>query len=146
MLKKILIVVIIIIAIIAGLYSCGKRKIYNTIIDTVKNGYFEGVQENVTIGEMMDTLCTHSKWEYTPNTESGLVYVTYTGTMQGQPIVMQFFVTNFAGEMMFRLDSFSLNGEITSRADDILRTANQSAEIDMIPYALYKAYRTVKGR
>ena len=137
MLKKILIVVIIIIAIIAGLYSCGKRKIYNTIIDTVKNGYFE---------EMMDTLCTHSKWEYTPNTESGLVYVTYTGTMQGQPIVMQFFVTNFAGEIMFRLDSFSLNGEITSRADDILRTPNQSAEIDMIPYALYKAYRTVKGR
>lgn len=140
--KKIITFVIVIIAIIAILYSCGKRKIYNTIINTVKDGYFAEVTYDVTIGEMMQTLCSDSKWEYTPDTDSGLVFVTYTGNMKGQPLKMMFLINNMGGNMMFQLNYFSLNGE---------EAANKYGptgvdEIGMMPFVLYEAYRSVKGK
>ena len=129
--KKIITFVIVIIAIIAILYSCGKRKIYNTIINTVKDGYFAEVTYDVTIGEMMQTLCSDSKWEYTPDTDSGLVFVK-----------MMFLINNMGGNMMFQLNYFSLNGEEAANKYE----PTGVDEIGMIPFVLYEAYRSVKGK
>ena len=81
----------------------------------------------------MDTLCTGSKWEYTPD-ESGLSIVTYTGKMKGQPVKMMFSVYNVYGSMNFQLTYFSLNGQVSKNGD----------ELSAVPIALYKAYKLVK--
>jgi hypothetical protein len=141
--KKIAIIGIIVIGIIAGLFSYSKQIIYNTIINTVKNGCFSEIPEDITIGELMNTLCSDSKWEYTPDTETGAAFVTYTGRMKGQPVEMLFFITNFAGEIGFRLNSFSLNGIYASSTNYITTGVT---ELDMVPEVLYEAYCTVKNR
>ncbi len=114
------------------LYSCGKKILFGSMIKEVKNGYFYEEISDVTIGEIMDTLCTKSKWEYTPD-DSGVSYVTYTGKMKGQPVKMMFYVYNAFGTVTFQLNYFSLDG----------KTAENEILAD-IPFALYEAYENVK--
>jgi hypothetical protein len=140
--KKILITLIVAVAIITALYLFGKQRIYNTVIDTVRKGYFSEVSEEVTIGEMMNTLCSDSEWEYTPDTETGAVFVTYTGTLNGQPMKMLFFITNFAGQPIFRLNSASINGIYAS--NNLI--AGGVSELDMVPELLYEAYCKRRGK
>lgn len=85
----------------------------------------------------MDTLCTNSKWEYTPN-DAGVSFVTYTGKMKGQPVKMVFYVYNAFGTMVFQLNYFSLNGQAAKASVDGLD------ELSAVPIALYKAYKSVK--
>lgn len=106
---------------------------FNSIIKTVKDGYFYEEISDVTISKMMDTLCTGSKWEYTPD-ESSLLIVTYTGKMKSQPVKMMFSVYNVYGSMNFQLTYFSLNGQVAKNGD----------ELSAVPIALYKAYKSVK--
>ncbi len=140
--KKILSVIIIIVAILVLIHTCGKKKIYNEIISTVKDGYFYEITQEATVGEIMETICTDSKWEYTPNTDGGLVFVTYTGNMKGQPVKMMFLINNFGGTMRFQLNYFSLNGE---EADNGYGKTGKD-ELSMIPFVLYKVYKEVKGK
>lgn len=137
--KKILKIGVFVAIVIFVLYSCAKKFMFNSIIKTVKDGYFYEEISDVTIGKMMDTLCTDSKWEYTPD-ESGLSIVTYTGKMKGQPVKMMFSVYNVYGSMRFQLTDFSLNGQAAKSGDGF----SSNDELSVVPFALYKAYKSVK--
>lgn len=136
--KKVLKIGIFATILIFVLYSYTKRFMFNSIIKTVKDGYFYEEISDVTIGEIMDALCTEAKWEYTPD-ESGLSIVTFTGKMKGQPVKMMFSVYNVYGSMNFRLTYFSLNGQVAN-GDDF----SSNDELSLVPFALYKAYKSVK--
>lgn len=137
--KKILKIGVFVAIVIFVLYSCAKKFMFNSIIKTVKDGYFYEEISDVTIGKMMDTLCTDSKWEYTPD-ESGLSIVTYTGKMKGQPVKMMFSVYNVYGSMNFQLIGFSLNGQAARSGEEF----SSDDELSVVPFALYKAYKSVK--
>lgn len=137
--KKILKIGIFAAIIIFVLYSCAKKFMFNSIIKVVKDGYFYEEMSDVTIGEMMDALCTDSKWEYTPD-ESGLSIVTFKGKMKGQPVEMAFSVYNVYGSMNFQLTYFSLNGQVAENGDEF----SGNDELSVVPFALYKAYKSVK--
>lgn len=139
---KIVIVLAFIVLAIIGVYSCSKNMIYRSLINTVKDGYFYEEISDVTIGDIMETICTNSKWEYTPSEETNLPFVTYTGNMDGQPLEMQFFMYNFGGTPNFRLNAFSLNGE---RVDNGYGLTGRD-ELSVVPFALYERYQRVKGR
>lgn len=137
--KKILKIGVFTAIVIFVLYSCTKKFMFNSIIKTVKDGYFYEEISDVTIGKMMDTLCTDSKWKYTPD-ESGLSIVTYTGKMKGQPVKMMFSVYNVYGSINFQLTYFSLNGQVAENGDGF----SGNDELSAVPIALYKAYKSVK--
>lgn len=130
--KKLGKIAIFAVVVIAILYSCGKRKINNTFINTVKDGYFYGVSEDVTIGEIMKKICTDSKWECKP-TETGQVFVNYSGKMNGKNLKLHFFVFNALGDMNFRLNGFEFNGDSVDGSDP--------NSLEAVPYLLYEQYK-----
>lgn len=105
--KKTFKVIVLIVAIVAILYNCSKQKIKNDFISTVKDDYFYGVDGSVTIGKMLDTICSSGKWSYTPKEVNQ--YVTYEGTCNGKKLELVFFVYNFGG-MSWRVDRMSYGG------------------------------------
>lgn len=137
--KKIIIVLIAIVAVIFGLYSCGKKKISNTFINTVKHGYFAEVPEDVTVGKILSTVCTDSKWEHDLSSEEGNgQWVFYTGNLNGNPIRLGFVIYNLGG-LSFRLNTVSFD-------DTTISYGINPQEIEIFAYLLYKEYRVKTGR
>lgn len=126
-----------IVSVTMGLCSCSGM-LHRSIINIVRNGYFYEEISDVTIGDMMETICTDSKWEYTPDENTGMIFVTYTGNMGGMPLVMRFFMVGGT----FQLAAFSLNGEWASNGSGL----TGRDELSGIPFALYQRYQRVKGR
>lgn len=112
------------------LHACGKSKIKKKIISTVKDGYFSEIETDVTIGKMLKTICHDAKWDYVV-TDSGTVFVTFEGTRNDYPMKIDFFVTNFAGQMVFRVNRFRTN-QLELTGDE----ADSSA-----PMIIYNTYR-----
>lgn len=109
--KKFFIGLLVVVFVGLGIYKCSLSWASGKIIDAVKNGYFDEELPPVTIGAVMKSVCTHSKWTYTPDTESGISFVTYTGKRNGRPLKMVFYVTNFGGQIVYRINSLTVNGQ-----------------------------------
>lgn len=137
--KKFLTFLIVVAVVIFGLYSCGKRKINNTFINTVKDGYFEELSYDVTVGEILEAVCTDSKWEHDLTSKEGNgQMVVYTGNLNGNPIRLVFLIYNLGG-MSFRLNSIGFNGESYAYGTN-------PQEVELFMYLLYKEYRAKTGK
>ena len=117
--KKLFKILVVLGIVIFGLYSCSKSIIKGKFISTVKDGYFSEINEDVTIGKMMSTICKNCKWDYA-TTDAGTVFVTFRGTRNGYPMELDFFVRNFMGEMVFQVNRFRTNNvELTGKEADV---------------------------
>lgn len=136
--KKLLKIGIIVAIVFFALYSCVKKVLFDSIISVAKDGYFCEELSDVTIGEIMETLCTDSKWECTLNEETGLSVVTYTGKApEGQTVEMGFHIFTVADTHIARLSGFSVDGQ------EVYRGVPMTAEDELlqVPFALYEAYK-----
>lgn len=134
--KKLLAIVAVIIVMVAMLYSCAKKKMENKVIDTVRTGYFYEVSEDVTVGAMLNKICTRGKWDLILS-ESGIPSIHYTGLMDGMEVKLYFFVYP-PYDSQFRLDVFSFGGKAITRG--------VSPHIDSVPYYLFERYKSTVSK
>ena len=131
--KKSLKIALLVAGVILSSTSCGKKVIENKIISTVREDYFS-VEQTATIGKILDTITENGKWTYT---EEGMgLLVEFEGERNGKPLKLVFYVTNFMGEMVFRLNGFLFGDSyLTSETD-----------IEAVPNILYQSYLDERGK
>lgn len=125
--NKLVKVILFIVAVIAILYACSKRRIKNKYISVVKDNYFSEVTSSITIGEMLDTMCSKGEWSFKPSDTNQ--YVVYEGTCNGKTLRLSFLVYSFGGDMRFKVSSMTYGG-------NKLPDPDQNAG-----YALYDEYK-----
>lgn len=121
--KKIFLIAVVI---FVSLYFGGKSIIRNQIISSVKDDYFANVEIDVTIGEMLETICKDIKWDY--RTTDTHLYVTFEGNCHGEPIKLIFYIMGLADGPKGLLRGFEFRGKEIPDAEDVA------------PVVIYKLY------
>lgn len=126
--KKLTKILIGAILVVVLLYSCTKKIINDKAINVVRNSEFD---EGVTIGKVVNKICSDNKWEC-KTTETGQVYVIYSGKLNKKDLKMHFMIRGFAGETHYILNVWEFDGQRATRAD--------YGDLDEMLLALYKLY------
>lgn len=125
--KKIFKIVIFLFFLVLAIFSCAKGIIKQYVVNTVRKSYFYE-EQSATIGEILNTITKNGKWSYT--TDDGIMVVHFEGNRNDKKMKLSFFITNFAGQRIFKLISFSLG-------ENLLNSENGVEEIPDMLYGVY---------
>lgn len=113
------------------LYSCSKGFLNNKVVNVVKN---TEVDDGLTIGKLLKTVCKESKWEM-QGLDDGMPRVIYSGKWKNKDLKMVYAIQSFAGEPHGYLVYYELGGNSFSSAND---------DVDLIYSYLYEDYIKIK--